>query len=104
MSETSPVPEGEQLCIPETLPVPAGLKIIDESQLLAYRNALIEADGDEEKAGIDLATMRNIIYTCRMKANPLQEAEEAPKAKRASKGPSPAANKLTGIDINSLMG
>lgn len=113
MSETNPIPQAVQPDLPALappIPAPDGLRVLSESEMQDLRRKLIEADGDDEKAGIDLPTLRNMIFTCRMKANPLQEAQESegaakPKRVRASSSSrSPTQTKLSGDDALNFLG
>lgn len=82
------------------------MRLLTELEVQTYRKQLIDSEGDMEKAAISLEVMRDIIFTCRRKANPMAEAEEAPKIPKAKKvkGASSVTGKLSGIDINNLMG
>lgn len=77
----------------ETLPqVPNhSFQILSEQEIAAVRKKLIESQGDMEAANIDLATMRNVIYTCRMKANPMQDTP-SPKESKVKKEKTPSIN------------
>lgn len=93
----------------EAAPSTLGLEILTELEVSAIRRRIVEADGSMEAAGIDLPTMRNVIYTCRMKANPLQdegqgEAKPKPSRAKADKPPSTKTAKLSGEDVNNFLG
>lgn len=81
---------------------------VTELEIQVARRAIIEADGDMEKAGITLETMANIIYTCRLRANPMAEAEAIAKAAKTPKAPKEAKVgdrvKLSGDDVDSFLG
>jgi hypothetical protein len=87
-----------------SLPTPAiaGFVLLADHELHTFRQRLIEADGDMEKAGISMPEMRNIIYTCRMKANPMQEASEETKAKK-TRTTSTNKEKISGPDVNNFL-
>lgn len=47
---------------------------IPDSELSEIRRKLIESNGDPSVLGENyMQIMRNVIYTCRMKANPMQD-------------------------------
>lgn len=79
--------------------------LITELELQAYRKRLIESNGDIEKAGISLEEMRNVIYTCRMKANPMQD-NPSEKEKKPKKEKTESTNKvkLSGDSVNDFLG
>lgn len=101
--------ELEQQNLPAIPPPPTaeGRRLLTELELQTYRNKLIESDGDMAKAAISLDEMRDVLYTCRMKANPMMEqegAEKAAKKKKEPKEPSTNKVKLSGDDVNSFLG
>ena len=84
-------------------------KTYTELELDAIRRRLIDANGNLDAAGISLAEMRDVIYTCRMKANPMQEAAEVPKQPKAPRAPKAAKElsvktKLSGNDVADFFG
>lgn len=97
--------EMTQQILPEVVPPPT-LTQLTELELANYRSRIIEANGDIEVAGITLDEMRNIIYTCRRKANPMAEAEGLPASAKKStkKAPSTNVGKISGDDVNNFLG
>lgn len=84
---------------------PNTFTLLTELEISGIRKQIIEANGSIEDAGISLETMRNVIYTCRMKANPIADEEQVSKPKKpkavAEKTPN---TKLSGDEINSFLG
>jgi hypothetical protein len=102
------VPEMVQAVI-ETVAEPPKFRTYTELEMQDIRRKLIENNGDLAAAGITLEQMRDVIYTCRMKANPMQEAQEtegAPKPARAPRAPKTPAvkTKLSGDDVADFLG
>lgn len=88
-------------------PTPEPRTILTDLELGEIRRKLIEGDGKIECLGPEgLKIMRDVIYTCRMKANPMQEDPESPKAPRRKRSDSESTNrqKSTGLDVNNLLG
>lgn len=94
--------------VPGLPPPPAGgYVMLTELEIQNYRNKLVESEGNMEKAGITLDEMRNVLYTCRMKANPMKEQESAEKPeKKAKTVKEPSINrvKLSGDEVNDFLG
>lgn len=88
------------------LPLPTRqMRLLTELEIQTYRKRLIEADGDLEKSAISLEEMADIIYTCRHKANGMEESDAPVKEKKTKKEKSSVSTgKLSGVDINNLMG
>lgn len=80
--------------------------ILPQSELDEIRRKLIASKGDPlEALGENwLETMTNVIYSCRMKANPMQDTPEG--AAKPKKEKTPSVNKATisGDDINNFLG
>lgn len=90
----------EQLQIPET-----ALVLLTDNEIASIRAKLIESQGDIVKADVSMEQMRNVIYTCRMKANPMQDnGESAPKAKKPKGEPSIMKPILSGDNVNDFLG
>lgn len=94
-----------QAAIPEVPSVPK-FTALTELELQTIRKALIEHNGDIDAAGITLEQMRNVVYTCRLKGNPMAESESLPKAAKPKKekGGSTNRSSVSGIDINNFLG
>lgn len=103
------LPEPSAATVAPASPAESALKashtIISDSEIQAARRKLIESNGDLEKAGISLEFMADVLYTCRMKANPMQDTpnDKLPKAAKA-KATSATTAKLSGDDVNNFLG
>lgn len=61
------------------------MNLLPDDEIASIRKRIIEASGSLEVAGISLEKMRDVIFTCRMKANPMQDTPSGePKPKRES--------------------
>jgi hypothetical protein len=106
------LPEPSAATVAPTSPTESALKashnIIADNEIQAIRRKLIESNGDLDKASVSLELMGDIIYTLRMKANPMQDTpnDKLPKAAKAkrSEGATSQSTKLSGEDVNSFLG
>lgn len=94
----------EQQSIPE-IPAAPQFTLLTDLEIQTIRRRIVDANGDLEQAGISLEEMRNVLYTARMKANPLQDNEEPSKPKRAKReSVSSTKEKLSGDAVGDFLG
>lgn len=80
-------------------------QILPDSELAEIRKKLIESNGNPEILGPDYMTiMRNVIYTCRMKANPMQDTPEGVAKPKKEKTESIKKEILKGDSVNDFLG
>ena len=83
----------------------ADFTIIPEGELADIRKKLIESSGDPSVLGENFKQiMRNVIYTCRMKANPMQDTPDSPAKPKKEKAESIKKELLKGDSVNDFLG
>lgn len=95
-----------QPTLPEIPAVPSR-RLLTELELQDIRKKIIESNGDITILGDNaIEIMRDVLYTCRMKADPLQDDPNASKGRRKKSegGESTNRQSLKGIDVNNLLG
>lgn len=80
--------------------------LLPDSELSEIRQRLIESNGDPSILGENyLQIMRNVIYTCRMKANPMQDnPSDSPAKPKKEKTESVKKETLKGNAVDDFFG